>query len=333
MDRNLREPESQGHDSPGSEAVLLVNVRSRRGAARHGEVRRMLEHRGFTITGEHLVRDPAGQLPVLLPQILAKRPRLLVVGSGDGTIASVVDHLAHTDTVLGYLPLGTTNNFGRSLGLPLDVEAAVDVVANGVPTRIDLGRVNGDYFANLVSIGISADVAGHTPHLLKRHIGRLAYAATAGRMLLTHQPFTANIRSGDTSWRIQTHQLNIANGRMHAGTAIAVDATLDDRRLVAYSLGGRSRFSAVSAAVHQALTPWQPIERKGYLTGTEFHVTTNAPMAVDVDGEVSGQTPIHVEVTAQALRVMAPRTALGGRGWDVSSPVRAHQPGRPRDCC
>ena len=73
------------------EAVLLVNVRSRRGAALHAQVRRMLEERGVVVTAEHLVTDPAGMLPVLLPQILASRPPLLVVGSGDTDVPVAVD--------------------------------------------------------------------------------------------------------------------------------------------------------------------------------------------------------------------------------------------------
>ena len=288
------------------ELVLLVNIRSRRGARYHHRVRAMLEARGFTVTAEHLVGDPARQLPTLLPDILAARPRLLVVGSGDGTIATVVDHLAHTDTVLGYLPLGTTNNFGRSLGLPLRLDTAVDVIVNGKVAGVDLGCVNGDFFANLVSIGVSATVAGQTPHALKRRLGRGAYAATGLRTLLTHRPFAAEVSSGDTTWRVTTHQLNIANGRMHAGTPIAADASVDDRLLIAYALGGPTRLSAIQAAVHQALTPWQPVTRKGYVTGTEFHVTTHVPLPVDVDGEIAGRTPIHVTVTGEALRVLVP---------------------------
>lgn len=289
------------------ELVLLVNVRSRRGARHHRAVRAMLEARGFTVTAEHLVTDPAAQLPTLLPEILAARPPLLVVGSGDGTVATVVDHLAHTDTVLGYLPMGTTNNFGRSLGLPMRLRGAVDVVASGKVADVDLGSVDGDLFANLVSIGVSAHVAGRTPHALKRRLGRGAYAATGLRALLTHRPFTAEVRSGDTVWRVSTHQLNIANGRMHAGTAIAADASLDDRLLVAYALGGPGRLSTVYAAAHQALTPWQPVERKGYLTGSEFHVSTDVPQLVDVDGEISGRTPVHVRLSADALRVLVPQ--------------------------
>ena len=288
------------------ELVLLVNVRSRRGARHHGAVRAMLEGHGFTVTAEYLVRDPAAQLPALLPQILAARPPLLVVGSGDGTIATVVDHLAHTDTVLGYLPLGTTNNFGRSLGLPMRLRGAIDVIVHGKVADVDLGSVNGDLFANLVSIGVSADVAGRTPHALKRRLGRGAYAATGLRALLTHQPFVADISTADTTWRVSTHQLNIANGRMHAGTAIASDASVDDRLLIAYALGGPGRLSTIYAAAHQALTPWRPVERKGYLTATELHVNTDTPQLIDVDGEIGGQTPIHVKLSPNALRVLVP---------------------------
>ena len=291
------------------ELVLLVNVRSRRGALLLPQLRPMFHQRGFTVLSEHLVSDPAAQLPSLLSRILAQRPTLLVVGGGDGTVATVVDHLAHTDTVLGYLPLGTTNNFGRSLGLPMQLEAAVDVVTDGKVADVDLGLVNGDYFANLVSIGISATVAGRTPHLLKRYFGRLAYAATATRSLLPHRPFTALVTSGSTTWHVRTHQLNIANGRMHAGTVIARDATIDDRLLMVYALGGRSRLSTVGATVHQVLTPWQPIERKGYLVGTDFHISTDVPMAVDVDGEISGKTPIRVQLSGEALRIMVPHSS------------------------
>lgn len=286
--------------------TMLVNVRSRRGAAHHEAVRRRIVERGWTVDAVHLVRDPGRELPDLLPRIVARRPPLLVVGSGDGTVASAVGYLAGTDTVLGYLPLGTTNNFGRGLGLPLSPDAAVDVVTGGKVADVDLGLVNGAYFANLVSIGISAAVAGRTPHLLKRRIGRGAYALTGARALLGHEPFLAEVAGGTTTWRVRTHQLNIANGRMHAGTPIAADASLDDRLLVVYALGGPSRLSTVRATVGQALTPHRPMDRKAYLLGTRFTLTTDRPLDLDVDGELRGTTPATVELAPQVLNVLVP---------------------------
>lgn len=289
------------------ELVLLVNVRSRRGSRAYPRLRQMFAERGFTVVAEHPVTDPGGQLPSLLPRIVAERPALLVVGGGDGTVATVVDHVAHTDTVLGCLPLGTTNNFGRSLGLPRRLEGALDVVTAGRVADVDLGLVDGDYFANLVSIGISASVAGQTSPRLKRRLGRLAYATAAGRALVPHRPFAAQVTGAGATWHLRTHQLNIANGRMHAGTAIARDASLDDRLLVVYALGGGSRLSTVGAAARQALTPWRPVGRKGYLVGADFEVVTEPPLPVDVDGEVAGTTPIHVQLSGEALRTMVPQ--------------------------
>ena len=286
--------------------TLLINVRSRRGATLHRLARASFEAQGWTVDAEYLVHDPAGELPELLPRIAAEKPGLLVVGSGDGTVSHVVHHLAHSPTVLGYLPLGTTNNFGRSLGLPLRLPGAVGVITTGRVADIDLGLVNGRYFANLVSIGISGEVAGRTPHQLKRRLGRPAYAITGARTLVRHRPFTAEVRSGTTTWRVRTHQLNVANGSMHAGTAIAADASLDDGLLMAYVLGGRSRASTVRATVRQVLTPNHPSENKGYLLGADFTVSTDRPLPVDVDGEIIGSTPIEIQVVPEALRVMVP---------------------------
>ncbi|MCP9978079.1 hypothetical protein LUX32_10915 [Actinomadura madurae] len=113
-----------------------------------------------------------------------------MVGGGDGTIAEAVGHLAHRDIALGVLPLGTTNNFARSLELPLDLPGAVATLALGRPdggkvADVDVGwfESTGDpqgegpgaerehIFANMVSLGLSVEVAGHVPHTLKRFLG------------------------------------------------------------------------------------------------------------------------------------------------------------------
>ncbi|QCB92407.1 diacylglycerol/lipid kinase family protein [Cellulomonas shaoxiangyii] len=300
--------------SRAPEAVVVVNARSRRGAALHDRIAPALTERGVRVLDVHVVRDPAAQLPDLLPRVLATDPEMLVLGGGDGTLATVVDHLAGRRTVLGYLPLGTTNNTGRSLGLPLRLGAALDVVAHGRTVGVDLGRANGDWFANLVSVGLSSEVAGRTPHALKRHLGRAAYALTAARALATHRPFEAEVTVDGRVLHVRTHQLNVANGRVHAGTAIAADAGIDDRLLVAYALGGAHPASVLAAAAHQATTPWRPLGHKGHVTGTEIRVVTDRVLRLDVDGELTGTVgpdePLLVHVDAGALRVRVPQRGL-----------------------
>ena len=102
---------------------------------------------------------------------IAKGRKFIILGGGDGTISSVVDHFAYTRVVFGVLPLGTANSFARTLGIPLDLAGAIDVLVNGKVANIDLGKINEDYFANGSAIGMPAIVGRATPHSLKKWLG------------------------------------------------------------------------------------------------------------------------------------------------------------------
>ncbi|MGE5259903.1 MAG: diacylglycerol/lipid kinase family protein, partial [Actinomycetota bacterium] len=67
----------------------------------------------------------------------------VVVGGGDGSIRTVASALAGTDVPLGVLPLGTLNHFAKDLGVPLNADAAVSVIAAGHVRAVDLAEVNG----------------------------------------------------------------------------------------------------------------------------------------------------------------------------------------------
>jgi diacylglycerol kinase family enzyme len=86
----------------------------------------------------------------------AKRGELaaIVVGGGDGTLSAVAGVLAGTGVPLGILPLGTLNHFAKDLGVPIELEAAVNVVAGGKRRRVDVAEVNGRVFVNNSSVGI-----------------------------------------------------------------------------------------------------------------------------------------------------------------------------------
>jgi diacylglycerol kinase (ATP) len=293
------------------DVVVVVNTRSSRAAAAHEAVLSKLAADGVHVTAAHVITDPSAQLRPALADAVRRRPGMLLVGGGDGTVAAAVDLLAHnTGTVLGCLPLGTTNNFARTLGLPLRLAAALDVLRCGRVADIDVGLLDGRPFANMVSVGVSAAVASQTPAALKRRLGRAAYAATAARALRTAEPFLAEVHSGGLTWRVVTHQLNVANGAVHAGSRIAGDARVDDRLLVAYRLGSGTRSSTVRAAVRQAMTTRQPMAAKGYVVGSDLTITTDRPLPVDVDGELAGTTPIRVRVAPAALQVVVAHTRV-----------------------
>jgi len=97
-----------------------------------------------------------------------------VVGGGDGTLSSAVGAFAYADAALGVLPLGTGNSFAQTLTIPQNLERALDIIAGGKVVDVDLGIVNGAYFSNVATIGLSANVARRTPKGLKRVLGPIA---------------------------------------------------------------------------------------------------------------------------------------------------------------
>jgi YegS/Rv2252/BmrU family lipid kinase len=287
-------------------AVLVINIRSRRGRRFFAYARDALETGGFRLLGTYAVSDP-GSLGSVLGQALDLRPDLLVLGGGDGTMSEAVKHLAGRDVALGVLPLGTTNNFARSLGIPLRPPGAFEILRGGKVADVDLGRVGDHTFANLASLGVSVEVATHVRPLVKRLLGRLAYPLTALTILPGHRPFRAVIHLDGQRLELTTHQLNIANGRFHGGWQIARDISIDDRRLVIYRLGTAGRLRLMAAMVRQAVTGRRrDLARGPFLTAREFWLETDPPLAVDVDGEVRGMTPLPLRVSPNALRVMVP---------------------------
>jgi diacylglycerol kinase (ATP) len=289
-------------------AVLLVNTRSRRGRDHFEMVAQRLAAAGFTLLAQYGVERPE-RLPQILAEAVDLRPDLLVAGGGDGTISETARHLAHRDVALGLLPLGTTNNFARTLGVPLDVNGAVALLADGKVADVDLGEAAGRIFTNLVSIGLSAQVAEHVPHRLKRRLGRIAYPLTALWHLPSHRSFTAVVTAGSEVRRVRTHQLNIANGNSHAGNPIARDGSADDRLLIVYALGRHGRRHLLGATVRHLLTGrLRTVEGSPFLAASEVLVETDPPLALDVDGEVLGRTPVRVRILPNALRVMVARS-------------------------
>ncbi|MFG3712953.1 diacylglycerol/lipid kinase family protein [Micromonospora sp. NPDC047730] len=286
-------------------AVLVVNAHSRRGRQLYEETRSRLVAAGFTLLGTYPVDRPA-ELEQSLADAADLGPDLLVAGGGDGTIGTAARLLAHRDIALGLLPLGTTNNFARTVGIPLDLDAAVAVLTDGKVIDVDLGLVGNMRFTNHIGIGLSADVMLRTPPRLKRVIGRIAYPMTALALLTRHRPLRAAVRAEGRRHEFLTHQLYVANGGFHAGRPITADADADDRLLVAYPVGGPTRRGLLRDTARNAATGHRrTLVDEPFLAVRELWLETDRPAPVEVDGEPYGETPIRIGLDPNALRVMA----------------------------
>lgn len=107
----------------------------------------------------------------------AKNYDLLVAIGGDGTLNNVVNGIMQSgcDVPLGYIPLGSTNDFAISLELPKKLEAACEHIATREPRGIDIGKFGDRYFVYIACTGMFASASYMTSQQLKNTIGHSAY--------------------------------------------------------------------------------------------------------------------------------------------------------------
>ena len=164
---------------------------------------------------------------------------MVIVGGGDGSLSYTVDEVVDRDCVFALLPLGTANSFARTLGIPLDLDGAIDVIATGQRRRIDLGMINDDYFANCAAMGLSPMIGEGVPHNLKRYLGRVGYLIWAVWCLIRFHAFRLTVRGEGIDETFWATEVRIANGGHHGGVELIESAEVDSGQIVVQAVVGR----------------------------------------------------------------------------------------------
>jgi YegS/Rv2252/BmrU family lipid kinase len=299
--------------SDARRAAVVVNATSRRGAAAYERSVDLLVRAGVPVVTRHAVTSGA-ELCDRLERVVADDHDLLVVGGGDGSVGYAAGVVAATDVTLGILPLGTANDFARTLQLPTDLEAACQAVASGKVVDIDLGRVDGRPFVNVASVGLSVGVTESLTPGLKRRLGPLAYPVAAARAYRRHTPFSARLEfPGEERPTLELKdllQVAVGNGRHYGGgNAVSLTAGIDDHTLDVYAIErGRLRDHVRIARLFRDGS-FVEHECVHHLTTRCVRLVTEPRLPVNLDGEISAMTPSQFEIQRNAVHVVVPRTA------------------------
>ncbi|WP_326524320.1 diacylglycerol/lipid kinase family protein [Sphingomonas sp.] len=285
-------------------AALIVNAKSRKGQALFDQARTALASAPFTVDA-HAVEDPE-DLEVTVERALARKPDLVILGGGDGTVSGLVDLLVGKGVTLGVLPLGTANSFCRTLGIPLDVEGAVKVLSEGHPRRIDLGMIDGDYFANAATLGIAPQIAESVPHNLKKYLGRAGYLGWAALQYARFRPFWLTVDVGRGPQSLKVVEVRIANGRFHGGEEMMEEAEIDNGEIVVECVRGNFKRRLLANWAATVLRLEARRDDVVVFRGKSIKLDTRPRLPVSIDGEVLAKTPVTAKVAAGAIDVMVP---------------------------
>lgn len=291
---------NMGSGTPGKEAAAE-------------RVTEYLTSRGMEARVE-LVRTPDG-LPAAVERAAAGDAEIVVAGGGDGTIATVASGVLDTPKVLGVLPLGTFNYFAQRIGVPLDLDGALEVIAAGTTSKaMSVGEVNGRVFLNNSSIGLYPAVLKQRETTYRR-IGRSQAAAyLSAAFVLIQPPAFLNLQlTADGTPLVRRTPLLFVGCNPHQMATFGIPGyeCIEDGRLAMYITRPMSAPQFWRLALRGLFRGLYGAKELEILCARELQVTLRRKrVRVAMDGEIVRlQSPLRYRLRENALRVLTAAAA------------------------
>jgi YegS/Rv2252/BmrU family lipid kinase len=267
---------------------------------------------------EHGVTDPiwlevskSRKVPARVKEAIEKGADLIFVWGGDGSVQRCIDAVVGSPVTLAILPAGTANLLANNLGIPIDLEEAVDVGLHGSDRTIDVGKMNGEHFAVMAGTGFDALMIRDASAAMKDRFGRAAYIWTGVRHIRSTPTRTVVRTNGHIWFDGKASCVLIANvGSVGGGLTAFEHASPDDGKL--------------DVAVMTANGPWQwlrtltratlgHVEKSPLVQMTQankIRVESRRRLPFELDGGARQKTnKLNVHVVPHAVTIRVPARA------------------------
>jgi len=326
------------------QAELIYNARAGAVIVRRelAWVVKYLERNGWSLSVRE-TRAPV-EATALARQAAARGVEVVIAAGGDGTVSEVANGLAHTDTALGVLPVGTTNVWALQMRIPAlyplgtssglarlvaDWEERMDqslplsyyrsvlldaarVLVEGHVRTIDLGQVATRYFLMWSGVGFDAAVAGSVPPSDKKAFGMLAYVGTALDLVREYKSTWVTLRRGGRVERIATPLIIATNIQLYGAVLpIGARACVNDGKLDVCVFKGEGLFTFLHHVWKIAARQHIQDPEIDYYQTDQLVIESERPLPVHADDEPSTETPVTIRIVPGALKVIVPDDVPG----------------------
>jgi YegS/Rv2252/BmrU family lipid kinase len=272
-----------------------------------------MERLGLRIAAQ-LHIEHVDELPKIA-QTSGGQPRLVIAAGGDGTVGTVADRIVNGASVLGVLPLGTSNDFARALGIPIHPERAAELLVTGKVSTIDLGRLQAPgqparHFVHAATVGLNVNFAKlATRASMRDHLGRFTYLVAASNAIRRRPSFECDLYHDGGAEKVTLSQLSVINAPIFGGALglSVAGSNPDDRLLDVLAFEDIPARRMLLAALFLLLRVKRQIAGVRTFHLARLHVHTEHPLDVALDGEIGGNLPGDFEVVGNALRVITPQ--------------------------
>ncbi|WP_316770655.1 diacylglycerol kinase family lipid kinase [Pedobacter frigiditerrae] len=226
--------------------------------------------------------------------------RVIAVG-GDGTLKLVAECLLETKIPIGIIPAGSANGMAKELGIPLELNEALELAIKGKPKQIHAVLINGELCIHLADIGFNAYIVKKFDELPTR--GMWTYAKAAWHAFWYHRKMDVEFKISKKTIKQKAAMVVVANAKKYGtGFEINPDGELDDELFEVIIVKKYAVLEIIK--IWLSKLPWDPKKIESFQTSS-LKITTQHKVHFQVDGEYLGKVnKVDAKIIPKAINVI-----------------------------
>jgi diacylglycerol kinase (ATP) len=240
-----------------------------------------------------------------------KECKVIVCSGGDGTLDEVVTGMMQqgVKVPIGYIPAGSTNDFGNSLKIPKNMIKAAELIVNGNKKSFDIGSFNDDTFVYIAAFGIFTDVSYETKQSAKNVLGHIAYLLEGVKRLSSLKSFFMKITcegeviEDEFIFGMVTNSLSVGGFKSITGKNVTLDDGLFEVTMIKKPKNPIELNSIVAALMIEEMDTKYMYTFKA----KELTIESQMQVAWTLDGEYGGEhSKVEIRNINKAIEIFTP---------------------------
>lgn len=264
--------------------------------------------RAYMPQGSHVIlRHTKPDMPIrgIIEDELDKAT-VAIASGGDGTVSQVAAAIMDSNIPLGMVPAGSTNMVAKASKIPSNAEKAVQLIF-GYHRRewIDVGVSGERLLLHLGGAGLDARIFIGASSKLKKRIRWGAYVPSAITGAMTGQTdFTVTVDGVVTQARSSLVLVANSAALLHSNIQIVRDVSRTDGAFEVLIYTARNPVELAWAGVVSMTGHVDKVGQAIRLRGKSITIESDPPAPTEIDGEVIGETPMHIDVLPRAIELI-----------------------------
>lgn len=285
--------------------MLLINPKAGllRGCQTPEEVKTKLA--GLKFACEVTIAQDSNGISGFIENVKSAHPDLVLIAGGDGTIATVLKGLHGEELTFGLIPTGSANNICRSLGIPDELEDAVQILNAQKVAGMTIGKANGELFIESVGVGLLANIMqevgeqDNQKEVLKVVMESLKQVAKV-------EPLPVSIWADSRELAVETVWLTVTNLGRAGVVEVGPDASPFESKLELVYCEPVTLPDLPAQVVAFVRGKHLKAEKFHSIKAETFHLTIPEGVVYHLDGELKRSEHILVESLPNAFQVIVP---------------------------